>query len=135
MKRGLAACVLAAAVLHAAAGAPKAIVLLVVDQLRADLIDRYQQQWSKGLHRLVTDGAWFREAYYPYFNTVTCPGHASIATGAVPSQHGMVLNNWWDRDLRKLVTCTEDSHATIVSYGKPLTSTGESACTGTSWSR
>jgi len=128
MKRCLAAaCLLASAVLHADARTPKAIVLVVVDQLRADLIDRYQQQWSKGLHRLVTDGAWFREAYYPYFNTVTCPGHASIATGAVPSQHGLVLNNWWDRDLRKLVTCTEDSHATIVSYGKPLTSMGESA--------
>ena len=127
MKRVLAVLVLAAAVLHAEARTPKVIVLLVVDQLRADLIDRYQQQWSKGLHRLVTDGAWFREAYYPYFNTVTCPGHASIATGAVPSQHGIILNNWWDRDLRKLVTCTEDSHFAIVSYGKPLTSTGESA--------
>ena len=127
MKRVLAACVLAAAVLHADARTPKVIVLLVVDQLRADLIDRYQQQWSKGLHRLVTDGAWFREAYYPFFNTLTCPGHASIATGAVPSQHGLVLNIWWDRDLRKLVTCTEDPRATIISYGKPLTSMGESA--------
>ena len=76
---------------------------------------------------IPNDGAWFREGYFPYFNTVTCPGHASIATGAVPSQHGLILNNWWDRDLRKLVTCTEDPRATIISYGKPLTSTGESA--------
>ena len=127
MKRVLVACILAGALVHADPRTPKAIVLLVVDQLRADDIDRYQHQWTKGFRRLLNDGAWFREGYFPYFNTVTCPGHASIATGAVPSQHGLILNNWWDRDLRKLVTCTEDPRATIISYGKPLTSTGESA--------
>src|SRR5262249_5534822 len=127
MRRGLVAGILAVALVHADARTPKAIVLLVVDQLRADQIDRYQHQWTKGLRRLVNEGAWFREAYYPYFNTVTCPGHATISTGAVPSQHGLVLNSWWDRDLRKLVTCTEDPRATVVSYGKPLTSIGDSA--------
>src|SRR5882724_5631444 len=68
---------------------PKLIVLLTVDQMRADYIDKFHQQWSHGLRRLVTDGAWFRQADYPYFNTVTCVGHSSLSTGAVPSVHGM----------------------------------------------
>ncbi len=106
---------------------PKLLVLLVVDQFRADYVDSYHHQWSRGLRRLLTEGAWFRQAYYPYFNTVTCPGHVSIATGAVPAFHGIILNNWWNRATGKQVTCTEDDRFKVVSYGKPLQSGGESA--------
>jgi predicted AlkP superfamily pyrophosphatase or phosphodiesterase len=106
---------------------PKLIVLLTVDQMRADYIDKFHQQWSHGLRRLVTDGAWFRQADYPYFNTVTCVGHSSISTGAVPSVHGMILNQWWDRGAGKQVTCTDDDRAMIISYGKPVNAPGESS--------
>ena len=105
---------------------PKLVVLLVVDQFRADYIDMYRSQWSRGLHRLVTEGAWFRQANYPYFNTVTCPGHVSVSTGAVPALHGIVLNNWWDRSVAKMVTCTEDDRYTAITYGRPVTGGGES---------
>ncbi len=82
----------------AAAIKPKLVVLLSVDQMRGDYIDRFRHQWTKGLHRLVTDGAWFRQADYPYYTTVTCAGHASIGTGTVPAVHGMVANTWADRE-------------------------------------
>jgi predicted AlkP superfamily pyrophosphatase or phosphodiesterase len=106
---------------------PRLVVLIVVDQFRADYIDTYHYQWSRGLRRLLTEGAWFRQAYYPYFNTVTCPGHVSVATGAVPAVHGVVLNNWWDRGIGKEVTCTGDDRFTAISYGKPVPGGGESA--------
>ena len=63
------------------AAKPKLVVLISVDQMRGDYIDRFQHQWTKGLKRLVAEGAWFRQADYPYYNTVTCAGHASISTG------------------------------------------------------
>jgi predicted AlkP superfamily pyrophosphatase or phosphodiesterase len=75
-------------------GRPKLVVLISIDQMRGDYIDRFRHQWTKGLHRLITEGAWFRQADYPYYNTVTCAGHASISTGTVPAVHGMVLNQW-----------------------------------------
>src|SRR5262249_27004803 len=80
------ALIIAVAVLSPrAAGAPasrvpRLIVLLVVDQMRGDYVDRFEHQWTAGLHRLVTQGAWFRQARYPYYNTITCAGHASIST-------------------------------------------------------
>ena len=40
-----------------AASKPKLVVLISVDQMRGDYIDRFRHQWSKGLHRLITDGA------------------------------------------------------------------------------
>jgi predicted AlkP superfamily pyrophosphatase or phosphodiesterase len=110
-----------------AATAPKLVVLISVDQMRGDYIDRFQQQWSSGLKRLVTEGAWFRQADYPYYNTVTCAGHASMSTGTVPAVHGMVLNQWWERNNSRLVSCTDDDQAQLVSYGLPVKGVGHSA--------
>jgi predicted AlkP superfamily pyrophosphatase or phosphodiesterase len=100
---------------------PKLIVILVVDQMRGDYIDRYAFQWTGGLHRLITEGAWFRRAAYPYLTTVTCVGHATISTGTFPRTHGMVGNGWFDRDLGRSVRCSEDPAATTISYGDPIT--------------
>src|SRR5712691_9593730 len=69
---------------------PKLVVLLVVDQMRADYVEKFLPQWTGGLKRLVEEGAWFRDAAYPYAATETCVGHATISTGAFPATHGMV---------------------------------------------
>ena len=87
----------------APADPPKLAVILVVDQMRADYVDRFQGGWTGGLKRMVSEGAWFSEAAYPYLTTVTCAGHATISTGSFPHVHGIFQNNWWDRDLKKQV--------------------------------
>src|SRR5215831_12425214 len=114
------AAIMVAAPIAAPDRTPRLIVVLMVDQFRADYVDRFQQQWSHGLKRLVTDGAWFRGAAYPYANTVTCAGHASVATGSVPATHGFILNSWWDRETGANVTCTADSSVNNLGYGKPV---------------
>ena len=103
---------------------PKLVVILVVDQMRGDYVDKFQQQWSGGLKRLVTEGAWFHDAAYPYASTETCVGHSTISTGAFPSTHGMVTNEWWDREQQQNVTCTADSHVKNIAYGSASTPTG-----------
>lgn len=105
---------------------PKLVVFIVVDQMRADYLERYGALFSKGLHRLTRDGAWFKRSTYPYLNTVTCPGHSTLGTGAFPYKHGMVLNQWFDRESGKLVTCNEDHSATEVGYGS-VSGPGDSA--------
>src|SRR5215470_1603945 len=85
---------------------PKLVVLLVVDQMRGDYVDKFRSQWTGGLKRLLDEGAWFREAAYPYAATETCVGHSTISTGALPATHGKVGNAWWDRGSESMVTCT-----------------------------
>ena len=107
---------------------PKLVVLISVDQMRGDYIDRFRHQWSKGLHRLVTDGAWFRQADYPYYTTVTCAGHASISTGTVPAVHGMVANTWAVQNNSRTVSCTDDESQKLISYdGRAMTGVAHSA--------
>jgi predicted AlkP superfamily pyrophosphatase or phosphodiesterase len=96
---------------------PKLVVLLVVDQMRADYVDKFLPQWTGGLKRLVEEGAWFRDAAYPYAATETCVGHSTISTGAFPATHGMVANAWWDRKEQKMVTCTADPDPKVKNIG------------------
>jgi predicted AlkP superfamily pyrophosphatase or phosphodiesterase len=109
------------------AARPKLVVMLVVDQMRADYVDKFQGQWTGGLKRLVEEGAWFREAAYPYAATETCVGHSTISTGAFPATHGMVSNEWWDREQQKGVTCTSDPKVKNIGYGGASVKGGDSA--------
>ena len=106
---------------------PKLVVLLVVDQMRGDYVDKFRGQWTGGLKRLLTEGAWFRSAAYPYAATETCPGHSTISTGSFPASHGMVANAWWDREQQKMVTCTNDPNAKNTGYAGGTTKGGDSA--------
>src|SRR5580704_9807027 len=106
---------------------PKLVVLIVVDQMRADYVDKFRGQWTGGLKRLVDEGAWFRVAAYPYAATETCPGHATISTGGLPQSHGMVANAWWDRAEQKMVTCTGDASAKNIGYAGISVTGGDSA--------
>jgi predicted AlkP superfamily pyrophosphatase or phosphodiesterase len=103
---------------------PKLVVVLVIDQMRGDYIDKFQSQWTGGLKRLVREGAWFHDAAYLYATTETCVGHSTVSTGAFPATHGMIANEWWDRDQQKEVTCTADPSVKNVPYdsGAPASS-------------
>jgi predicted AlkP superfamily pyrophosphatase or phosphodiesterase len=105
---------------------PKLVVLLVVDQMRGDYVDKFLPQWTGGLKRLAEEGAWFRDAAYPYATTETCVGHSTISTGAFPATHGIVSNTWWDRELGKNVTCTSDPKAKNLAYGGASFKDGDS---------
>jgi arylsulfatase A-like enzyme len=110
-----------------AAHRPKLVVLLAVDQMRADYIDLYGARWKYGLRRLLDQGAVFTNARFPYLSTVTCPGHTTLGTGAYPHRHGMVLNAWWDRAQQRMTECTADPASPLVRYGDSTGTNGDSA--------
>jgi predicted AlkP superfamily pyrophosphatase or phosphodiesterase len=106
---------------------PRLVVVIVVDQMRADYVDKFRGQWNGGLKRLAEEGAWFRTAAYPYASTETCVGHATISTGAFPANHGIVANTWWDREAQKMVTCTNDPNVKNTAYAGGTSKGGDSA--------
>jgi predicted AlkP superfamily pyrophosphatase or phosphodiesterase len=133
MSRAVFACVLLliasiaqAPVVGQTSAAPRLVVILVADQMRADYLETFRSQWRGGFRRLLSEGASFEHAEYPYMNTITCAGHATIGTGTLPKTHGMVLNAWWDRTKKASVACTDDEEARHISYGREARS-GNSA--------
>ena len=88
--------------------APKLLVLVVVDQLRADYLDRFDSLWTGGLRRLLDEGVVFADAHHLHHTTHTATGHASLATGCHPRRHGIISNFWEDPASRKRVYSVED---------------------------
>jgi hypothetical protein len=85
---------------------PRLVVLVYFDQLRGDYLSRWQDLFGEGgFRRLQTDGAWFTNCHYPYAGTVTGAGHASVATGCCPAEHGIIGNEWTDRVTGEMVGC------------------------------
>lgn len=96
---GLAACgrgVAPAGSAVPAADAPALVVLISVDQLRADLLQRYDRFFTGGFRRLLDQGAVF-PGTHDHAVTETAPGHATLATGVVPARSGIVGNSWMER--------------------------------------
>jgi predicted AlkP superfamily pyrophosphatase or phosphodiesterase len=113
--------------IRAQASRPKLVVFIAVDQMRADYPVRYASEFDKGLHRLTSEGAWYRNAAYPYLNTITCVGHSTLGTGTLPFRHGMIQNAWYDRESGRSVTCTNDSKVSDVSSAGVAGGPGDSA--------
>lgn len=75
---------------------PSLVVLLVVDQLRADLLERYDSLFTGGFRRLRDESRIFVNGTHDHATTNTAPGHATISTGVVPARHGIVGNSWYE---------------------------------------
>lgn len=115
-------CLLAAVVAPrtSAQSSPRLVVILVVDQMRADYLRTFERHWQGGFRMLLREGAVFENARYPYMSTFTCAGHSTIGTGTFPRTHGMVSNAWWQRDAGAAPECTVDDKAPAVSYGRAV---------------
>jgi len=118
----------ATAATAAPADTPRLVVIVVIDQCRADYLARPELQGG-ALAALVRDGAWFPDAAHTHTATFTAPGHAAIATGCLPARAGLPANDWYDRGRRSAVYCVDDGHAPLVGLGlSPQTKGVSPAC-------
>ena len=91
------------------------VLQLTVDGLRADLLTRSGDRFGEGGFRYLLDnGAVFANAHYQHANTETIVGHATLATGAHPSVHGMTGNVWYDAESGELAYNIEDPDSPIL---------------------
>jgi len=88
---------------------PKLVVGIVVDQMRYDYLTRFYNKYGEGgFKRMMNEGFNCKNNHYNYVPTYTGPGHASIYTGTTPKYHGIVGNDWFDRNLGYNVNCVND---------------------------
>ena len=72
---------------------PTLVVLITVDQFRADYLERFRAQFTGGLARLMRDGAVFTDAHQDHAITETAPGHATLLAGRHPRSTGITMNS------------------------------------------
>ena len=97
---------------------PTLAILMAVDQLRPDLLDRYDPLYVGGFRRLLDAGYRFTNATHDHAVTTTGPGHTTLATGVYPTRHGIVGNSWSEflaGEWRSIYSM-EDLNNTILGY-------------------
>lgn len=77
-----------------AAGRPQVTIVMVVDQFAAHYFSKLGCFFKYGLKDLLTNGIVYQNANHPHAMPSTGPGHAALATGCYPKDHGIVGNNW-----------------------------------------
>jgi hypothetical protein len=87
---------------------PRLVLHIVVDQFRADYVERFEPVWSGGVRRLLDEGVVFTDMQHAHDSTVTATGHATLSTGMEPRHHGIVANSWYQDDSRRKMTSVGD---------------------------
>ena len=63
---------------------------------------------TPNINRLADDGWWSpMEGVFP---ALTCPAQASMLTGLLPTEHGIVANGWYFRDLSEVWLWRQSNH-------------------------
>ena len=97
---------------------PRLILQITVDQLRGDLPARFLNRMGEGGFRyFLEEGIVYGNAHHAHANTETIVGHATLATGAHPSAHGMIGNIWFDRGTGSLTYNIEDDRYGLLTEG------------------
>ena len=97
---------------------PKLVLQITVDQLRADLpLKVYDRLPDGGFKYLYEQGVVYEKAHHRHANTETVVGHTTLATGADPSEHGMIGNIWFDKETQQTVYNVQDFDHPLIGTG------------------
>jgi predicted AlkP superfamily pyrophosphatase or phosphodiesterase len=97
---------------------PRLVVVIAIDQLRPDYLQRFRRFFGPGgFNLMLTRGASFTQAYYEHGATLTCPGHAVMLTGSYPDVNGIVANAWFNLAQHKPEYCAADTMARLIGAG------------------
>ena len=98
---------------------PKLIVGITVSGMQYDYLSVYWDKFGeKGFKKMATTGARCNNARYRYLLTEPGPGYASLATGAMPSGHGIVSDYWYDRISNQIIYSIDDP--SVFTVGGPF---------------
>ncbi len=100
---------------QATTGSPRLVVVVSVDQMRADYLTRFAALYKAGLKELNETGAIFTEARFRHANCETGPGHSVILSGRNAHHSGIVANAWYDAALGRAVNVVDDP--TVLPVG------------------
>jgi len=100
---------------HMLTSKPKLVVGIVVDQMRYDYLTRFYSKYGEGgFKRMINEGFNCKNNHFNYVPTYTGPGHTSVYTGTTPKYHGIISNNWYDKEIKAMVYCAQDDSVKSV---------------------
>ncbi|HEU4405975.1 MAG TPA: alkaline phosphatase family protein [Polyangiaceae bacterium] len=101
-----------------AAARPKLVVVVVIDQFRADYLTRFEPHFGDaGFRRLARSGAAWT-GHYGHYATYTGPGHALVLSGSYPYVNGIAANKFYNAQSQRSEAMVFDAEAEIIGVKK-----------------
>ena len=100
----------------------KLVVFISVDQMSINLLEQYEPLYTGGFRWMMNHGYHFTNAHHEHGYTATGPGHFVLGSGQYPGPNGILGNYWYDRELKKVISCVEDTVSTVVGESGPARS-------------
>ena len=89
---------------------PRLVVNIMVDQLRSECIDAFSQLYGEGGFKLLmSEGAFYSQAEYPFARPDLASASACVQCGASPYDNGIPGLRWLDRKTLIPVHCVDDA--------------------------
>ena len=92
---------------------PALIAVIVLDQFRDSYFEEYKNE-MKNIKQIASEGLRYTHAMVDHLPTATAVSHTSIGTGAKPSVHGIVGNNFYDIEKKQIVYAMEGSNPKYI---------------------
>ena len=99
---------------------PQLVVMVNIDQLRSDCLQRFAPHFrDRGFRRLMDRGQVFQHADYPFRPLDRASAIAAVASGTTPYYNSIVGQRWLSRETLRPVACTDDDrHAGLGTTAK-----------------
>lgn len=96
--------------------APRLVVGIMVDQLRSDYLNAFMPLYGEGgFKRLLNEGKICSNVQYQHAPVDRASAIASVVTGTVPYNHGIIAEEWMSRSELHSNYCVDDSKYRGVS--------------------
>ena len=94
----------------------KLIVLIAIDGLRGDLLEKYKPAFNHGFKRMFDEGMNYKNAWDDHAITVSHAGHVTLATGNYPRTTGIVDAAFYEKqgDTLKFTDAFADSNYSVA---------------------
>lgn len=98
---------------------PALVVVISLDQFREDYLERFQSHFvENGFNLFLRQGAVFSNCHYRHSYTKTGPGHGVLLSGVHANVHGIIANDWLDRQTLARVYCCDDLAEKVVGLAE-----------------
>ena len=89
---------------------PKVVVGIVVDQLRADYLEKYVHLYGEdGFKKLFAEGRVYTNGYFEHANPDRSSAVASVYSGSTPYYHGITGNRFLERKSMRVLGAVDDA--------------------------
>lgn len=93
---------------------PKLVLVITLDQFRADYLTRFDAHFGDtGFRRLLREGA-SMTGHYGQYATYTGPGHAQLLSGSYPYVNGISTNKFYNPAAKRSEAMVFDAQAKIL---------------------